>query len=117
MIKATGYQGNLTSKALVIANGQQSSGAGDLTGFTLCGFFTPAALTGTTLTFEVSTAVDGTFVPLKSTTSGTALSYTVAASGYYAVDPKDFYGVQFLKVKSGSAEGAARTVTLSLKGF
>lgn len=114
----TGYQGNaIPFRSVVIANGQQSSGAIDCGGMALCGILFPAAFTGTALTFEVSDAIDGTFVPLKSTTSGSALSYTVAQATYGAIDPKDFQGVRFLKVKSGSSEGAARTLKLSLKGF
>lgn len=114
----TGYQG-LTNPGLdiVIANGAQSSAAFNCGGMSLVGVLLPAAFTGTALTFEVSTAIDGTFVPLKSSTSGTALSYTVAQGTYCAIDPKDFHGVQFLKIKSGSAEGGARTLTCMLKGF
>lgn len=114
----TGYQGFFNpGQSVVIANGQQSSAAFNCGGMALCGILLPAAFTGTALTFEVSSAIDGTFVPLKSTTSGTALSYTVAQGTYCALDPKDFQGVQFLKIKSGSAEGAARTLTCMLKGF
>lgn len=114
----TGYQGNMQpTVTMTIANGQQSSGAINMKGMALVGIFTPAALTGTALTFEVSQTLAGTYVPLKVTTSGTALSYTVTTSSYYAIDPKDFAGVQFLKIKSGSAEGAARTLVVSLKGL
>lgn len=114
----SGYQGLFNpAQVVTIANGAQSSSYIAALGFVLCGFYTPAALTGTAMTFEVCDTPDGTFLPLKSTTSGTALSYTVAASGYYAVDPKDFMGVSYLKIKSGSAEGAARTIKLSLKGL
>lgn len=114
----SGYQGLMNPlQSLVIANGAQESAALNTGGMTLVGILLPAAFTSTTLTFEVSDAIDGTFVLLKSTTSGTTLSYTVAQGTYVALDPKDFQGVQFLKVKSGSAEGAARTLKLSLKGL
>lgn len=114
----SGYQG-LTNPALevVIANGATESGAIPCAGMSLVGIILPAAFTGTALTFLVSDAVAGTYVPLHSTVSGTLLSYTVAQGKYCAIDPKDFYGVQFLKIKSGSAEGAARTLICSLKGF
>lgn len=115
---SSGYQGNfIPFKPVDIANTAQESEAIALNGFALCGILFPAAFTGTALTFEVSDAIDGTFVPLKSTTSGSALSYTVAQGTYAAIDPKDFQGVQFLKVKSGSAEGGARVLKLALKGF
>lgn len=116
-MKRTGYQGQLVSVPCTIANTAQESAAIDLAGFTLCGILLPAAFTGTAITFEVSDSLAGTFVALKSTTSGTALSYTVAQGTYAALDPKDFQGVNFLKLKSGTAEGADRALTLYAKGF
>ncbi len=114
----TGYQGNFNpGLSVVIASGQQESAAISCAGFVLCGILLPAAFTGTTLTFEASSSFAGTYVPVKNTTSGTALSYTVAQGTYAALDPKDFQGISFLKIKSGSAEGAARTLICSLKGF
>ncbi len=114
----SGYQGILNpGLSVVIANTAQESEAINCGGMTLVGIMLPAAFTGTALTFEVSSTLAGTYVALKSTTSGTALSYTVAQGTYCAIDPKDFHGVQFLKIKSGSAEGAARTLICSLKGF
>lgn len=114
----SGYQGQLNPALSVpIANGQQESSAIDCGGFTLCGIILPAAFTGTALTFETCDTIGGTYLPIKSTTSGSALSYTVAQGTYAAIDPKDFQGVRFLKIKSGSAEAAARTLICSLKGF
>jgi len=114
----TGYQGYFNwDQEVTIAMSAQESSAIDTGGMVLCGILLPASFTGTALTFEVSNAIDGTFVPLKSTTSGTTLTYTVAQGTFIAIDPKDFQGVRFLKVKSGSSEAAARTLTLSLKGF
>lgn len=113
----TGYQGNFNPNlSVAIANGQQESASIPCGGFVLCGILLPAAFTGTALTFEAS--VDNiSFFPVKSTTGGTTLTYTVAQGNYYAIDPKDFQGINFLKIKSGSAEGAARTLVVSLKGF
>lgn len=113
-----GYLGNfLPSVPILIANGQAESVAIALGGLCLVGIIFPAAFTGTTVTFEVCDTVGGTYVPLKSTTSGTSLSYTIAQGTYQAIDPKDFQGVQFLKIKSGSNEGADRTILCSLKGL
>lgn len=86
-------------------------------GCALVGIQLPAAFTGTTITFQVATSLAGTYQTLKSTTSGSSLSYTVAQGTYVAIDPKDFQGVQFIKVVSGSSEAAARSLTLMLKGF
>lgn len=100
----------------VILISAQNSAAVQLQGFVLCGIMVPAAFTGVALTFLVSiNGVD--YYPLRSTTSGTALSYTVAQGQYIAIDPKDFYGVNYLKVVSGSAEAAARTLNLAVRGF
>lgn len=114
----TGYQGYMKpAESTTIANGATTSAAINTGGMALVGIKIPAAFTGTAITFTVCDTIDGTYVPLKVTTSGTALSYTVAASGYYAIDPVNFQGVQFFKIVSGSAESGARTIVYSLKGF
>lgn len=113
----SGYQGNFNPNVPVtIANGQQLSSALNLKGLVLVGILLPAAFTGTALTFEAS--VDGTnFFLVKSTTSGSSLSYTVAQGTYAAINPVDFEGIEYLKIQSGSAEGAARTLICSVKGI
>ncbi len=101
---------------VTLLSGGTKTPAINLNGFTLCGIFLPATFTGTTLTFEAS--IDGvTFVAVKSTTSGSALSYTVAQNTFAAIDPKDFQGIRYLKIVSGSTEGADRVLTLAVKGF
>lgn len=68
---------------------------------------TPAALTGTTFTFQAS--VDGTnFYDLYNGSS--AYSVTVASSRYIALNPDVFQGVFYIRIVSGSAEGASRTI-------
>lgn len=115
MSNISGYGGILSpAQSTTIANGAQSSAAIPTGGKRLCGIIFPAAFTGTAITFEASSVIDGTYVPVYN--SGGALSYTVGTSRYVAVDPKDFEGIAFLKVKSGSAEGALRTLLLALKG-
>lgn len=113
----SGYQGNFNPNlSSVIAISTQISTVIECGGLVLCGILLPAAFTGTALTFQAS--VDGTnFFPVHSTTSGTSLSYTVAQGQYCAIDPKDFYGINYLIIKSGSSEVAARTLIVSLKGF
>lgn len=113
-----GYPGifNTAIPAVIAASGTKTA-AIDLGGFVLCGILLPAAFTGTAITFEVSDAIAGTYVALKTTTSGSALSYTVAQGTFAAIDPKDFQGVRFLKIVSGSTEGSARTLKLATRGF
>lgn len=113
-----GYQGEfLPSRPVLIASGGTESAAINLKGLCLVGILLPATFTGTTLTFEACDTEAGTFVPVKTGTGGSALSYTVAQATYAAIDPKDFQGINFLKIKSGSTEGADRTLLCSLKGF
>ena len=113
----SGYAGQMmNTPTAAIANGQTVSAAVTLKGFSLVGILLPATFTGTTLTFQVSFDCS-TYVVLKSTTSGSSLSYTVAQNTYAAIDPVPFYGVNCLKIVSGSAEGGARTLTLSVKGI
>ncbi len=112
----TGYKGFFNpALAVVIANGAQESAVIPTGGFSLCGILFPAAFTGTAVTFEACATVDGTYVPVYNAAG--AVSYTVGTSRYVAIDPKDLQGIQFLKIKSGSAEGAARTLTCSMKGI
>lgn len=107
--------GSLVFNSAVIANGQQESGAISTAGLSLCGILMPATFTGTALTFEACATASGTFLPVYNAAG--ALSYTVAASRFIAIDPKDFQGIQFLKIKSGSSEGGVRTLVCSMKGI
>jgi hypothetical protein len=114
----SGYQGlSNPGVAAVIPISTALSAAIPTGGMSLVGIFLPAALTGTTISFQACDTLAGTYVDVKSSTSGTLLSYTVAAGTYCAIDPKDFHGIQFLKIKSGSTELAARTLICTLKGF
>ena len=117
MTYISGYEGTFNpAVAAVIANTEQESSAINLAGRNFCGIYLPAAFTGTALTFLASDAIDGDYLPIKVTTSGTALSYTVAQGNYVAVNPQDFLGVNFLKVVSGSAQAAERTIKCAVKG-
>lgn len=69
-----------------------------------------------TLTPSGGVLSGGGFRPLYDA-SNALVSMTVAQGRAYAVDPKNFQGVQFLQIKSGSAELAPRTLICTLKGF
>ncbi len=106
----------LTKVPLTIANGQQVSNVIETKGMSLIGVQIPT-FTGTALTFESCDDLAGTNpVPVKSTIAGTVLTYTVASNGYYIVAPDQLAGIEFLRVKSGTAEGGARTLLASLRG-
>lgn len=111
----TGYQGNLITTSASIANAATTSAAIPLAGFSLVGIQFPTTFTGTTVTFTMASAIDGTYVPVYNASG--AVSITIAQARYYAIDPANFQGIQFLKIVSGSSEGGARTLNLSLKGM
>lgn len=72
---------------------------------------TPASMTGTELTFEISND-DTTFVPLRDS-AGAAIAVTVdTTAAAYALNANDFAGFNYIKVVSGSAEGADRDIVL-----
>jgi hypothetical protein len=101
------------NKAAAIASGQTASAAIDLRDFMLAGITMPAAFTGTALTFQVATPSGGSYTTLEDE-NGDAYTLTVEASKYYPVNVIHFVGGRFLKIVSGSAEGADRTLTLHL---
>lgn len=105
----------LITRSAEIAITETKTDAIALGGLQLVGIAFPT-FTGTAVSFEVCDTVDGTFLPLHSTISGTVLSYTVASSRYVAIDPVAFLGAKFIKIVSGSSEAAARTLVISLKG-
>lgn len=115
-LKALPVQKVLVVAAASIANAATVSAAIPTQGLTLVGVQLPAAFTGTALTFQGS--VDGvTYQAVYSTTSGTALSYTIAQARYIAIDPAPFYGLAYIKLVSGSTEAGARAFFVTLKGF
>lgn len=113
----SGYSGNFAPGASAsIANGAQNSSVISTGGLALTGIFLPAAFTGTALTFLAAPVVGGTYVPVCKS-DGSPLSYTVAQGTYVVIDPRDFQGIPFLKIVSGTVEGGARSLTCTLKGF
>jgi hypothetical protein len=112
--KAIPVPKNLVLAAASIAISTTVSAAIPCNGLSLVGIQLPAAFTGTALTFQSS--VDGTtYQPVYN--SAGAVSYTVAQGHFIAIDPKDFYGIVYLKIVSGTSEAAARSFTALLKGF
>ena len=108
-------QSQISAVDVVIANGQQTSGAATLaSGSTLIAISMPAAFTGAALTFTGCDTAAGTYKALYDS-SGNAISVTCAASRYIMLDAATFAGVPYLKVVSGSAEGAERTIRLIVR--
>jgi hypothetical protein len=97
----------ISNPVFTIPSGSSASNSHDLHG-QLAGLYFPAAMTGTTVTFEAS--YDGTnfFGVVKD--DGTAYSVTVTTNSYTALTWQYFLGLRYIRVKSGGTEGAARTI-------
>lgn len=103
---------------VTISSGAAITSAIDLVGRTLVGIIMPAAWTAASLTFEMSDTAAGTYVDVYDI-SEAELEITVAASRYLALDPVNFFGVNYLKVRSGTSatpvnQAADRTLTLMI---
>lgn len=96
---------------VTIANSGTTSGEADLIGTSLCGIIMPAAFTGTSLTFQVSNASGGTYQTLYDSTNAT-ISVAVTQGRSYSLNPTNFAAWRYIKVVSGSSEGAARDIIL-----
>lgn len=92
-----------------IANGASLSGAVYLGGYAITALVIPAEWdTATVATFACS--VDGTtYYNMYYDVSGTLTEYSVAAaaSRYIALDGAKFMGVQYIKVRAGTAAAAS----------
>ncbi len=95
-----------------IASGQTKTGSIEISGAAFVGLVMPAAFTGTSITFEVS--ADGTTFQALYDEFNTQVSVTVAASRTYDL-PATLTTYGFMKVVSGSAEGADRSLVIALK--
>lgn len=102
-------------KPAKIASGQTVGEIVDLRGQRLVGIKTPADLTGTTLTWQCAEAADGTFYAAHhlNTLAVTATVLTSVADDKYIMLPPDKAPSNcFIKLVSGSSEGADRTFWL-----
>jgi len=98
-----------------ISDNATNSSAAQCGGLLLSGVVFPAAMTGSTITFDFS--FDGTTWYDVKETDGTDVSYTVSAGDVVRVDPSGwaFASAGFLRVVSGSSEAADRTINLIFK--
>lgn len=92
-----------------IASGQTKGGLTLDQQRTLLAVMIPAAFTGTSISFEAATDSDGSaYYPVYE--GATLYSVNVGTSRYVALNTSVFTGVKLLKIVSGSAEGANRTL-------
>jgi hypothetical protein len=107
---------NIDRIDVTIASGQSLSARVDLGAKVLVGIAMPTDWDAAALTFQVSQ--DGSETWLEHTTSaGNAVSFTVDAGQYIAVDPVLWRGVNAVRLRSGTAvtpvnQSANRTLTL-----
>lgn len=105
------------TRTVSIANAGTTSDAIGIGDYTIAGVITPSALTSTAITFTASATQSGTFVPVYDS-DGNQVSLAASTSraiGLSASEADALAPWSWIKVVCGSAEGAARTLTLVLK--
>lgn len=98
----------------VVANGATESAHVQLSGHVLIGVAVPATITSTTAELQTSIDAGVTWLPIYDR-DGVKYSLALGASRYVALPPGDIAGLHNVRLKTGSAEGAARTFTLVLR--
>lgn len=111
MPTATSFTDVRVQIATTIANSTTTSGEIDLGGTQLVGIQLPATMTGTAMTFTAALVSGGTYQAVQDGT-GSAISKTISGGKYIGIDPTLFRGVRFIKLVSGSSEGADRAITV-----
>lgn len=87
----------------------------DLDSFDLVGVIVPAVWTAADLTFQVK-AGDEAFADLYSS-AGVAITASVAAEKYHALDPVLFAGADEVRVVSSETQAADRVIKLVLRAL
>jgi hypothetical protein len=100
---------SLTGTVTIASSGTVSTSITIEGGRTVLALRTPSTLTGTEFKFQASTDGDNFFALYNGSTE---YAVTVAASRYIAVNTEVMAGVRFLKVVSGSSEGASRIISV-----
>jgi hypothetical protein len=98
-----------------ILSGQTESEAINCRGTVLVGIKTPAALTGTSMTFKVSDT-NSDFKDYYNA-AGNQVTVSMPVDKRIGIKPVDFAGVQWIKIVSSSAEAADREFTLLMRGI
>ena len=95
-----------------IANNAQDSSTIDMRGYAQGGFILPAAFTGATVSFKVS--VDDSTYAAFYDSANSLVSITVTQAQAYAF-PIGLFAFPYVKIRSASAEGAARSISIARK--
>ena len=106
----------ISKQALIDISADASNSLGvSSDGMLLCGIQFPAAMTGTSVTFDF--ALDNsTWADVKET-DGSAVSYTVSAGDVVRVDPSGwgFASNGYIRVTSNGTEAADRAIVLHFR--
>lgn len=103
--------------AVVAASGTTSGWINILTDMTSAGLtsiITPATLTSTSLTLQVS--LDGSTALTLYDFTGATFTIPCVANAWIALDPALFLAFPWVRIVTGSAEAAARSFTLVVRG-
>jgi hypothetical protein len=103
-----------------ILSGTALSAAVNIGSKQIVGIAMPAAWTAASISLQVS--LDGGTTWLELINTAGAVSYTVAASQFLALDPATLHGVNAIKVRSGTSgsavnQGADRIVGLAVRSL
>lgn len=98
--------------SVVVSSGSNTSAAIDINACWLSAIQMPSALTSTTITLQGS--LDGSAFGDLADSTDTEISYSFEASKVVAVDKGATAGVRYLKIKTGSNEGADRTFSIKV---
>jgi hypothetical protein len=102
------------TRPVTIASGQTTSAAVAIGDGVPVGLQTPAALTGTAITFQGSCDDGATYAPLYDS-SGSVVSITVSTSRLIAIEGLYFVPCTHIKLVSGSSEAADRALVLVMR--
>lgn len=105
------------TRSVTIANGETTSGAVNLQDYAIVGLHMPAAFTGATITFQAATSESGSYNDVYDS-DGNQVSASVAADraiGLSGAEADALAPWNWVKLVSGSSEGADRTITLAIK--
>ena len=105
-----------SKQALIDISADNANSLGvKLEGMLLCGVQFPAAMTGSSITFDFSLD-NSTWVDVKET-DGTDVSYTVSAGDVLRVDPSGwaFASNGYIRVSSNGTEAADRKIILHFR--
>lgn len=101
--------GRIYNKTVTIADSaSQPTDGVDLGDETLCGVIVPSTWSTAAISFLAATTLTGTYYPLYSASGAEVVtgSITGGTAVWVALDPADFAGVRYLKVRSGTSAAA-----------